>query len=98
MKLKLGPDDLIKEYLRTRGGKLTMLRSFLGTGAATRPVPRGAGIRRTRTEPHLPVTWVVVERRRMCVGEGSRSGQERKKRKKERKKSEQILNILPRTP
>lgn len=34
-----------------------MLRSFLGTGAATRPVPRGAGIRRTRTEPHLPVTW-----------------------------------------
>ena len=38
---------------------LTMLRSFLGTGAATRPVPRGAGIRRTRTDPHLPVTYNI---------------------------------------
>merc|ERR550519_340116 len=31
-------------------------RSFLGTGADTMPVPRGAGIRRTQIEPHLPVT------------------------------------------
>merc|ERR1712051_677225 len=30
--------------------------SFLGTGADTIPVPRGAGIRRTQMEPHLPVT------------------------------------------
>ena len=27
---------------------------FFVAGAATRPVPRGAGMRRTRTEPHLP--------------------------------------------
>ena len=31
-------------------------KSFLGTGAQTRPVPRGAGMRRTKMEPHLPVT------------------------------------------
>jgi len=33
-----------------------MCSSFLGTGALTMPVPRGAGIKRTRTLPHLPVT------------------------------------------
>lgn len=33
-----------------------MLSNFLGTCAATIPVPRGAGISRTRTDPHLPVT------------------------------------------
>merc|ERR1719360_220304 len=32
--------------------------SFLGTGAETRPVPRGAGIKHTQMEPHLPVTLV----------------------------------------
>ena len=31
-------------------------KSFLGVGAATIPVPRGAGTRRHITEPHLPVT------------------------------------------
>merc|ERR1719470_435393 len=30
--------------------------SFLGTGAETMPVPRGAGISLTQIEPHLPVT------------------------------------------
>merc|ERR1712059_227934 len=30
--------------------------SFLGTGADTIPVPRGAGMRRTQIEPHFPVT------------------------------------------
>lgn len=45
-----------ERYEAIVGSVLTMLKSFLGTGAATRPVPRGAGIRRTRTEPHLPVT------------------------------------------
>jgi hypothetical protein len=33
-----------------------MLNSFFGTLAATKPVPRGAGINRTVIEPHLPVT------------------------------------------
>jgi hypothetical protein len=33
-----------------------MVSIFFGTVAATIPVPRGAGIRRTETEPHLPVT------------------------------------------
>ena len=33
-------------------------RSFLGTGADTIPVPLGAGMRRTSTDPHLPVTCV----------------------------------------
>ena len=32
--------------------------TFLGTRAATMPAPRGAGIRRTVTDPHLPVTLV----------------------------------------
>lgn len=32
--------------------------TFLGVRAATMPAPRGAGIRRTVTEPHLPVTLV----------------------------------------
>ena len=31
-----------------------MVSSFFGTGAETIPVPRGAGMRRTKTEPHLP--------------------------------------------
>ena len=31
--------------------------SFFGTGAHTRLVPRGAGIKRTSTLPHSPVTW-----------------------------------------
>merc|ERR1712051_125202 len=31
-------------------------RSFLGTGADTIPVPRGAGISLTQMLPHLPVT------------------------------------------
>merc|ERR1719337_178765 len=30
--------------------------SFLGTGAETMPVPRGAGINLTQMLPHLPVT------------------------------------------
>merc|ERR1719244_736505 len=30
--------------------------NFLGTGAETIPVPRGAGMSLTQTEPHLPVT------------------------------------------
>merc|ERR1711892_92736 len=30
--------------------------NFLGTGADTIPVPRGAGISLTQIEPHLPVT------------------------------------------
>ncbi len=30
--------------------------TFLGVRAATMPAPRGAGIRRTSTDPHLPVT------------------------------------------
>ena len=33
-----------------------MVRSFLGMRDATMPEPRGAGIKRTRTEPHLPDT------------------------------------------
>ena len=32
--------------------------SFLGTGADTMPVPRGAGMSLTQMEPHLPVTLV----------------------------------------
>lgn len=28
------------------------------------PVPRGAGIKRTDTEPHLPVTWAIDETKR----------------------------------
>lgn len=32
-------------------------KSFFGTGAHTRLVPRGAGIRRTSTLPHDPVTY-----------------------------------------
>ena len=30
-----------------------MARIFFDAGAVTRPVPRGAGMRRTETEPHL---------------------------------------------
>lgn len=33
-----------------------MVNNFFGTGADTIPVPRGAGIKRTVTDPHLPVT------------------------------------------
>ena len=37
-----------------------MERIFLVTGAATSPVPRGAGMRRTRTEPHLPMSLLAT--------------------------------------
>ena len=33
-----------------------MFSSFLGMSEATMPDPRGAGIKRTRTEPDLPDT------------------------------------------
>jgi hypothetical protein len=33
-----------------------MVNSFFGIKEATIPDPRGAGIKRTRTEPHLPDT------------------------------------------
>lgn len=33
-----------------------MCSSFLPAGELTSPVPRGAGMSRTRTDPHLPVT------------------------------------------
>jgi hypothetical protein len=33
-----------------------MFNNFLGTGALTMPVPLGAGIKRTNTLPHFPVT------------------------------------------
>lgn len=33
-----------------------IIRSFLGTGAETVPVPLGAGMRRTSTEPQWPVS------------------------------------------
>ena len=33
-----------------------MCINFFPAGEETNPVPRGAGIKRTRTEPHLPVT------------------------------------------
>ena len=33
-----------------------IVSNFFGTGADTIPVPLGAGIRRTRTDPHFPVT------------------------------------------
>jgi len=32
---------------------------FLRHSAETIPLPRGAGINRTRTAPHLPVTWSI---------------------------------------
>merc|ERR1719203_996964 len=35
------------------------LTSF-STGEPTMPVPRGAGTRRTRTEPHLPCTFMGI--------------------------------------
>ena len=35
--------------------------TFLGTRAATMPAPRGAGISRTVTDPHLPVTCASVD-------------------------------------
>lgn len=35
--------------------------SLLTAGDATRPVPRGAGMRRTVTEPHLPDSFVGRE-------------------------------------
>ena len=38
-----------------------IISSFLGTGAETMPVPLGAGMRRTSTEPQRPVTWGGVE-------------------------------------
>ena len=37
-----------------------IVRSFLGTGAATIPVPLGAGINRTVQDPHFPVTYEFV--------------------------------------
>ena len=33
-----------------------IIRSFLGTGAEMMPVPLGAGMRHTSTEPQRPVT------------------------------------------
>lgn len=36
-----------------------MVSNFLGTGADTIPVPLGAGMRRTRTDPHLPLSYEI---------------------------------------
>jgi hypothetical protein len=36
-----------------------IIKSFLGTGAETIPVPRGAGIKHTQTEPHFPEKQVT---------------------------------------
>lgn len=48
-----------------------MVRSFLGTGAETIPVPLGAGINLTRTDPHLPFSYTsqVEEDKIMLVDE-----------------------------
>ena len=39
----------------------------MGTEAATIPVPRGAGMRRTNTLPHLPVTYVSYRDKELTV-------------------------------
>ena len=37
-----------------------MARIFLEAGAATRPVPRGAGINLTETEPQVPESFMGI--------------------------------------
>ena len=37
-----------------------MARIFLEAGAATRPVPRGAGIKRTLTLPQVPESFMGI--------------------------------------
>ena len=37
-----------------------MARIFLEAGAATRPVPRGAGIKRTETLPQVPESFMGI--------------------------------------
>ena len=37
-----------------------MARIFLEAGAATRPVPRGAGIKRTLTLPQVPESFIGI--------------------------------------
>ena len=37
-----------------------MARIFLEAGAATRPVPRGAGIKRTETLPQVPLNFIGI--------------------------------------
>ena len=38
----------------------TDAKIFLEAGAATRPVPRGAGIKRTETEPQVPLNFIGI--------------------------------------
>ena len=37
-----------------------MARIFLEAGAATRPVPRGAGMSLTETDPHVPLNFIGI--------------------------------------
>ena len=38
----------------------TDAKIFLEAGAATRPVPRGAGINLTETEPQVPLNFIGI--------------------------------------
>ena len=38
----------------------TYAKIFLEAGAATRPVPRGAGINLTETEPQVPLNFIGI--------------------------------------
>ena len=38
----------------------TNAKIFLEAGAATRPVPRGAGMSLTETEPHVPESFMGI--------------------------------------
>ena len=51
-------DYLVDAVLLT--SRPAMARIFLEAGAATRPVPRGAGIRRTLTDPQVPLNFIGI--------------------------------------
>ena len=49
---------MVDAVLRT--SRPAMARIFLEAGAATRPVPRGAGIKRTETLPQVPLNFIGI--------------------------------------